>query len=479
MSDSENVPTSHPRTKRRSNEVDTSNMLPANTKKQRTSTPKKKAVEKDKAETEIKKIAKQLKQMKRALKASNSPAQPKEDHIEDFESEEEDDEEISSFPKHVRHIDTTLPASRGIVPAGRHHRALITMSNISAGTGSDDDNRGNGDYSGSNNHDNQVFGSPTTGTTSPTPPYSMERDNTEEMSPMRTEIELPQVAGWNNNVPPIGGRGPRARDYTDEVYRLILKACLRYEIFIVTEQAFPDANEQTQAAHTFFKEACEDMGNNYQVTDRITGIIKARGSRIRGSIKSTARFFLPQVHKFLSNPVGQKGKDRNKILAAKLLDGDLFHCSYEDGPCFEHSLIFKIFSQVFFGNKKSSIGVAYADHFNPLPLQTMALILGFCIRLYLADGIVGDQPFSESAVKPSYDAYLAELKEWSAIEPAVTESIRRKQFKKAIRGAGASVQKVTGMSKEAKLRARTNLVGREVDTASESEYDRGAQSEEL
>lgn len=101
----------------------------------------------------------------------------------------------------------------------------------------------------------------------------MERDNAEEMSPMRTEIELPQVAGWNNNVPPIGGKGPRARDYTDEVYRLILKACLRYEIFIVTEQAFPDANEQTQAAHTFFKEACEDMGNNYQVTDRITGIV--------------------------------------------------------------------------------------------------------------------------------------------------------------------------------------------------------------
>ncbi|KZP09404.1 hypothetical protein FIBSPDRAFT_873560 [Athelia psychrophila] len=90
-----------------------------------------------------------------------------------------------------------------------------------------------------------------------------------------------------------------------------------------------------------------------------------------------------------------------------------------------------------------------------------------------------DQPFTEITVKSSYDGYLAALKEWSAIEPAVTESIRHKQFKKALRGAGASVQKVTGMSKEAKLRARTNLVGREVDTASESEYDRGAQSEEL
>lgn len=35
------------------------------------------------------------------------------------------------------------------------------------------------------------------------------------------------------------------------------------------------------------------------------------------------------------------------------------------------------------------------------------------------------------------------------------------------------------MSQEAKLRARMNLVGREVDMGSEDEEDRGMQSEEL
>ncbi|KZP33501.1 hypothetical protein FIBSPDRAFT_1036050 [Athelia psychrophila] len=137
---------------------------------------------------------------------------------------------------------------------------------------------------------------------------------------------------------------------------------------------------------------------------------------------------------------------------------------------------------VLFGNKKSSIGIAYADYFNPLPLQTIALIvaaIGFCLRLYLNNGIVGDEQFSETAVKPFYDGYLSELKEWSAIEPVVTEKVRRKQFKRALRSAGASVHKVTGMSQEAKLRARMNLVGREVDTGSEDEDDRGMQSEEI
>ncbi|KZP20413.1 hypothetical protein FIBSPDRAFT_538955 [Athelia psychrophila] len=63
-----------------------------------------------------------------------------------------------------------------------------------------------------------------------------------------------------------------------------------------------------------------------------------------------------------------------------------------------------------------------------------------------------------------------------AIEPAVTESIRRKP---ALRGTSMSVQKVVGMSREAKQRARMNLVGHEVDTASESEGEHGAQSEEI
>ncbi|KZP26220.1 hypothetical protein FIBSPDRAFT_1005545 [Athelia psychrophila] len=145
------------------------------------------------------------------------------------------------------------------------------------------------------------------------------------------------------------------------------------------------------------------------------------------------------------------------------------------------------FGLVLFGNKKSSIGIAYADYFNPLPLQTITLIvavIGFCLRLYLNNGIVGDEQFSETAVKPFYDGYLSELKEWSAIEPVVTEKVRRKQFKRALYAylslvAGASVHKVTGMSQEAKLRARMNLLDREVDTGSEDEDDRGMQSEEI
>lgn len=62
----------------------------------------------------------------------------------------------------------------------------------------------------------------------------------------------------------------------------------------------------------------------------------------------------------------------------------------------------------------------------------MYLQVGFCLRLYLANGIVGDEPFSETAVKPFYDGYLEGLEEWSAIEPVVTEKVRRKQFKKAL-----------------------------------------------
>ncbi|KZP06191.1 hypothetical protein FIBSPDRAFT_902979 [Athelia psychrophila] len=423
------------------------------------------AANQEKAETEFKKLAKQLKQMKKALKASNSQVGP-EDAIREFESEEEDEEEISSFPKSVRHIETTITPPRGLVPASRRRPAVTATPD-------------------NNSSDSQGFGSPTTyGTTSPQSPRSMELEPYDEPSLILTgENELPQVAGWCSGVPP-GGVGACACGYTDEVYQLIRKACVRYEIFIVTEQAFPEADEQTQAARAFFNEACEDTGCNYQVTDRITGIIKARGSRIRGVVKSMVRLMITQSYGFNPNPSGDVGKGRNKRQADRYLEDDRFHCLYPDDRefCFEHPLIFDIFEHIFFSNKKLSIGVAFADHFNPLPLPTMALIvaaIAFCLRAYQADGVIGNQQFSEATVQPLYDSYLVGLEEWSAIEPVVTEKIRRKQFKKALCGAGASVQKVTGMSKEAKLRARANLVGREVDTASESEGEHRAQSEEL
>ncbi|KZP13899.1 hypothetical protein FIBSPDRAFT_897067 [Athelia psychrophila] len=262
---------------------------------------------------------------------------------------------------------------------------------------------------------------------------------------------------------------------------VLLALLINYE---VGGLAFPEADEQTQAARAFFNEACEDTGCNYQVTDRITGIIKARGSRIRGVVKSMVRLMITQSYGFNPNPSGDVGKGRNKRQADRYLEDDRFHCLYPDDRefCFEHPLIFDIFEHIFFSNKKLSIGVAFADHFNPLPLPTMALIvaaIAFCLRAYQADGVIGNQQFSEATVQPLYDSYLVGLEEWSAIEPVVTEKIRRKQFKKALCGAGASVQKVTGMSKEAKLRARANLVGREVDTASESEGEHRAQSEEL
>lgn len=157
----------------------------------------------------------------------------------------------------AQHIDTNITPSRGLVPASHRRRPTVTAM---------PDN---------NSSDSQGFGSPSMyGTTSPTSPHLTELEPYEEPALILAgEIELPQVAGWHNNIPPTGSNGARARDYTDEVYKIVLKACVRYEIFIVTEQAYPDANEQTQAAHTFFKEACEDTGCNYQVTDRIAGIV--------------------------------------------------------------------------------------------------------------------------------------------------------------------------------------------------------------
>lgn len=159
-----------------------------------------------------------------------------------------------------------MTPSRSLVPAGQHRSQTLTPM-YSTGTGSNDDPFDGNNGNNSDDHGG-VYGSPTTGTTSPTTPHLTEHDQCEEPSPMPANIGLPQVAVWE-----AVGKSPRASDYSEEVCRLILTACTRYEVYIATVDAFPSSDLQNRISRVFFKNACHDIGTNYQVTDRIMAIV--------------------------------------------------------------------------------------------------------------------------------------------------------------------------------------------------------------
>lgn len=133
------------------------------------------------------------------------------------------------------------------------------------------------------------FGHPTTGTTStPSPPIYYYPPSPTSRAPFAPNISdrlpssqtagnsqprHPRVAEWKNGVAPTDRSKPCASDYCDDAKRCILKACGRYEVFIVTEEAFPDHDTQLTKAREFFVEACKTFGVEYQVTDRILGVV--------------------------------------------------------------------------------------------------------------------------------------------------------------------------------------------------------------
>ncbi|KAF7967374.1 hypothetical protein HWV62_34463 [Athelia sp. TMB] len=458
MSDSQNPPFTQSPRKRARKEPDASNATSDKGKKQRKVSKKQQDINQASAAEEIMKMERALKKMKKNLKTSEmgKTSTRDDDGIDSFESEEEDIEPISSFRPEARHIDTTVSPSRRLVPASANRRALTSVTNSSTPNYHLDDEA---------EDEAEDLGIPTTATTtSPSPrtsPYYRAQSDTpppplafnirgQPADDIRTEPRQPEIATWKNGGPPANGSKPCASDYTDDVKRIILKACARYEVFLVTENVFPDHDVQSTKARAYFNEACNTVGTKYEMTDRIAGIIKARGSRIRGAIRGYARAKGDLVYGFLPQPTATKGVKKNKKLADELLEEDCF--------CWTRSL-----------------GRAYTEHFNPFPLPTLALIITsavqivFHIKQYQLNGVVSQQQFSEAATKELYDTYSRKVEEWANLDPEVTLKLRERSYRRAIHFAGASVTAVNGMSPEAKIRAQMALAGRTIDVDAERE----------
>lgn len=175
-----------------------------------------------------------------------------------------------------------MSPARRLAPASASRHPNLALASIT-NTSAPNYHFGDGD------EEDEDLGNPTTATTtSPSPrttPYYHDHFDTPTPSPSafnirgrpsddtRTKSPQPEIARWKNGLSPDDGSKPCASDYTDDVKRIILKACGRYEVFIVTENVFPDHDIQSAKAQDYFTEACQTVGAKYEVTDRITGIV--------------------------------------------------------------------------------------------------------------------------------------------------------------------------------------------------------------
>jgi hypothetical protein len=81
------------------------------------------------------------------------------------------------------------------------------------------------------------------------------------------------VAQWHNGQAPQGRA--KARDYEDSVYRGIIQACHDFEARIGSADAWPDHEEQVVWARDCWNIVCTNMGEQYELTEQILGLVCA------------------------------------------------------------------------------------------------------------------------------------------------------------------------------------------------------------
>ncbi|KAF8950927.1 hypothetical protein BDZ97DRAFT_1933152 [Flammula alnicola] len=265
----------------------------------------------------------------------------------------------------------------------------------------------------------------------------------------------------------------KASDFEEVVRALILRAASEYESLVSTSDALPDTAKRFKWTRQSWKNACLAAEESYKITDGISSILQRRGSRIRGHA-------LDQIRPLMVNVFGfKRGTDAktvawNRDLYTKLKTKAAFH--YKNPETFsgyaQGKIISEILHAIWFEDTNSQ-GVTFKNLFNPIPLETLALIftiLDFCLDEW-SDGTRVKAKLWGKDIKDRHEIFRKDLAEWEALNVEVVTAIRRKLYTRSSRNAGVATQNVTKptLSAEAKERAREELAGRTGETDSEME----------
>jgi len=172
------------------------------------------------------------------------------------------------------------------------------------------------------------------------------------------------------------------------------------------------------------------------------------------------------------NPSSKQGRRNKKQYKKVIKDNAYLYKDMENMTgLYETKLISEGLQATWFKDKKS-FGVEFLKYFDPIALVTIALILT------AVDFVLGEwstsvyikATFDENTNGERFKSYLKGVMEWRNDNPEVVDKFCQKLFKRAMRNAGATmVEHSSGLSRDAKLRAKLELAACTGDTDSEEE----------
>ncbi|KAF7328360.1 hypothetical protein MVEN_02551600 [Mycena venus] len=243
---------------------------------------------------------------------------------------------------------------------------------------------------------------------------------------------------FRDGFAPAPGAKPNASDYEPIVEAPLLRACAEYSARIAANNGFPPTTVQYQWADECFNNVCRSSKERYKLLPRMAKVITKRGSHIRGKV---VEGYWPL---FASHYGFQRGNSKaiiaaNKAKAEALLYKASFH--YKDTTARAGYAENKIMTEArplfyIFKNKKS-LAAVFPSHFNPLSAAYLALEFSVLQSLTQewSTGVHIPAEFAEKEMGSAYRTHLADINEkWIALNPVVTEKLRRKWYKRTAQG---------------------------------------------
>ncbi|KAJ7853961.1 hypothetical protein B0H14DRAFT_3449923 [Mycena olivaceomarginata] len=327
-----------------------------------------------------------------------------------------------------------------------------------------------GDHDAEELFPNRGTPGPVTGSKRPNP---VPESSSQAPPPKRKKSKVKEPQFRDGFVPGPGAK-PNASDYEPIIEAVLLRACAEYSARCVGLNGFPPTTQQFQWADECFNNACISAKVRYKLLPRMIKVIVKRGSHIRGKVLDGYRPIFRTHYGF------QRGNSKaviqaNMAKAKALLHKSSFH--YKDPVTrtgYGENKIFADARPHYLFKNKNSLAAIFPSHFNPISSAHLALdftILQSLTQEY-STGVHIPAEFTEKDMLKSYHTHLADIEKWIALNPAVTEKLRCKWYKRAAQDIlPTELEQDTHIDDEDQHALRSQLEGRTGDTDSEDEGD--------
>ncbi|EIW86270.1 hypothetical protein CONPUDRAFT_68830 [Coniophora puteana RWD-64-598 SS2] len=237
---------------------------------------------------------------------------------------------------------------------------------------------------------------------------------------------------------------PRAGDY-DSIVRKVLSTAQEFiRGYACTDTAFPDAATLHEMGDDAWDEACDELGQDIELTPALRVLLCANVGHLRGELKTKAKLLVASEYGFDDNIEGTDDVEvANRRLAEQLLtrNGFIYRDLDARRGVFGATIIQRLINKTFFQSHVDD-AIKRPEFFKPFPPIALCLVMTaiYCAIDEWKTGTRKNNKFTEAMYKPKHMAFVKNLKNLEYESPAALDNLLSRIYDRGCRRAGVADQ---------------------------------------